>query len=56
MDGLDTDALDPMLQKKVMEAMKSRTKQAKSLARVAEVKVELSRGGNGGSKEARVSC
>ena len=40
MDGLDTDALDPMLQKKVMEAVKPRTKQAESLARVAEVKVK----------------
>ena len=43
MDGLDTDALDPMLQKKVMEAVKSRAKQAESLARVAEAKVKLPR-------------
>ena len=47
MDGLDTDTLDPMLQKKVMEAMKSRTTQAESLAKVAEVKVNLPRGGKG---------
>ena len=52
MDGLDTDTLDPMPQKKVMEAVKSRTKQAESLARVAEAKVKFPRGGKGGGKEA----
>ena len=53
MDGLDTDALDAMPQKKVTEAVKSRTKQAESLARVAENKVMLPRvGKKGGAKEA----
>ena len=44
--GFDTDTLDPILQKK---AMKSRTTQAESLAKVAEVTVKLPRGGKGGS-------
>ena len=48
MDGLDTDALDAILQKKVTEAVKSRTKQAESLARVAENKVMLPHGGKWG--------
>ena len=45
-DGLDTDALDAMLQK-VTEAVKSRTKQAESLARVADNKLMLPQGGKG---------
>ena len=51
-DGLDTDALDAMLPKKVTEAVQSRTKQAESLAPVAENNLMLPRGGKGGGKEA----
>ena len=52
-DGLDTDALDALLPKSVTEAVKSRTKQAESLAPVAENKVMLHRvGKKGGAKEA----
>ena len=50
--GTNTGALDPMLQKKVMEAVNSRTKQAESLARVAEAKVKHPSDGKGGDKEA----
>ena len=46
-DGLDTDALDAMLPKKVTEAVKSRAKQAESLAPVAENKVILPAGEKG---------
>ena len=55
MDGLDTDALDAMLPKKVTEAVKSRTKQAESPAPVAENNLMLPRGGKKGGSQGGLS-